>query len=259
MLVVQAPRTFGLPCPWAPLQSMTAAASRRFPSPSFASGVFAGQSHRFARDGVLRFRFRSTPPKARGRVPVVERGNPIAGRAGMLEAKGACAVSGGGRGRRSSLCAVTSDGAARERFAASFTGPRAEARAGASSTRRARPKPCSRRRSCPFGGSRPKQRAPLRAPRGGGGRSDPPRRVFTHIVTRGCLPPTGHPGGPQAQDTQRGYGDVSHGVRFLSAYEPRRSLCRFASPAPSALGVSHSLSGLSPPGPRGSVSRHIRP
>jgi hypothetical protein len=57
----------------------------------------------------------------------------------------------------------------------------------------------------------------------------------------------------------RGFGDSSHGVRFLSAFEPGRSLCRFASPAPSALRVSHPLSGLIPPGPGGFVSRHIRP
>jgi hypothetical protein len=75
----------------------------------------------------------------------------------------------------------------------------------------------------------------------------------------GCLPLMSHQGGPRAQDTQRECDDISHGVRILSAFEPRRSLHRFTSPAPSALGVSHSLSGLSPPGPRGFVSRHIRP
>jgi hypothetical protein len=75
----------------------------------------------------------------------------------------------------------------------------------------------------------------------------------------GCLPPAAHRSGTQAQDTQREFDDVSLGVRFLSAYEPRRSLCRFAFPTPSALGVSHSLSGLSPPGPCGSISRHIHP
>jgi hypothetical protein len=74
-----------------------------------------------------------------------------------------------------------------------------------------------------------------------------------------CLPPTSSRSDSGAQDTQREYDDISHGVRFPSTYEPRRSLCRFASPAPSAPRVSHSLSGLSPPGPRGFVSRHIRP
>jgi hypothetical protein len=42
--------------------------------------------------------------------------------------------------------------------------------------------------------------------------------------------------------------------------QPRGSLARrLASPAPSALRVSHPLSGLIPSRPRGSVSRHIRP
>jgi hypothetical protein len=53
--------------------------------------------------------------------------------------------------------------------------------------------------------------------------------------------------------------DSSHGVRSPSAFEPGRSLCRFASPTPSVLRVSHPLNGLIPPGPRGFVSRHIRP
>lgn len=75
----------------------------------------------------------------------------------------------------------------------------------------------------------------------------------------GCLPLAGHRSGTQAQDTQREFDDISLGVRILSTFEPGRSLCRFASPTPSALRVSHSLSGLSPPGPRGFVSRHIRP
>jgi hypothetical protein len=55
------------------------------------------------------------------------------------------------------------------------------------------------------------------------------------------------------------FDDNSHGVRVLPAFEPGRSLCWLASPAPSALRVSHPLSGLIPPGPRGFVSRHIRP
>ena len=74
-----------------------------------------------------------------------------------------------------------------------------------------------------------------------------------------CLPPSRSRSDSGAQDTQREYDDISHGARFPSAYEPGRSLCRFSSPAPSALRVSHSLSGLSPPGPGGFVSRHIRP
>jgi hypothetical protein len=54
--------------------------------------------------------------------------------------------------------------------------------------------------------------------------------------------------------------DTSLGVRYLSTKSTRAiRLCWLTSPAPSALRVSHSLSGLHPPAPRGSVSRHIRP
>jgi hypothetical protein len=75
-----------------------------------------------------------------------------------------------------------------------------------------------------------------------------------------CLPPAIHRGGARVQDTQRGISTTPPlGFGPLRRFEPRRSLCRFASPAPSALRVSHPLSGLIPPGPRGSVSRHFRP
>ena len=88
-----------------------------------------------------------------------------------------------------------------------------------------------------------------------------PRRSGTaaHRSSEGGLPPSSHRSAAKVQDTQRELNDSSLGVRSPSAYEPGRSLCRFASPTPSALRVSHSLSGLIPPGPRGSVSRHIRP
>jgi hypothetical protein len=86
-----------------------------------------------------------------------------------------------------------------------------------------------------------------------------PKRARAHRPPDGGLPPVSHRNGPPMQDTQRESDDVSLGVRFLSAYQPRRSLCRFASPTPSALRVSHSLSDFSPPEPRGFVSRHIRP
>ena len=144
--------------------------------------------------------------------------------------------------------------------AASFTGTRAEARercfldtSSAAEAVFSAPKlPCWRLAA---------EAAGTREGSSGEGMCDSARRsgISRSSSPEGCLPPTSHPGGPQAQDTQRGSNDVSHGVRFLSAYEPRRSLCRFTSPTPSALRVSHSLSGLSPPGPCGFVSRHIRP
>lgn len=54
--------------------------------------------------------------------------------------------------------------------------------------------------------------------------------------------------------------DTFHGVRFPSATTARVIVvCRFASPTPSALRVSHPLDGLIPPEPGGFVSRHSRP
>ena len=54
--------------------------------------------------------------------------------------------------------------------------------------------------------------------------------------------------------------DSSLGVRSPSAYRVLAIVeYRFTSPIPSALRVFHPLSGLIPPGPGGSVSRHFRP
>lgn len=54
--------------------------------------------------------------------------------------------------------------------------------------------------------------------------------------------------------------DTSLEVRCLSAEAATVIVtCRIASPTPSALRVSHSLSGFIPPTPRGSISRHIHP
>ena len=145
-------------------------------------------------------------------------------------------------------------------FATSFTWTRAEAR------ERVLPRRLESDRSH----NRSAEATPLETPcrsrerplgllRGEDGDSTCRSRLLRAPSPEGCLPPTGHRSGPQAQDTQREISDVSHGVRFLSTYEPRRSLCRFTSPTPSAHRVSHPLSVLSPPGPRGFVSRHIRP
>ena len=144
--------------------------------------------------------------------------------------------------------------------AASFTRTRAEAR------ERVLPRHPGRSRSSEFSveaalsEARGEPRAPSRAPSGRGCATGPAEAgLIAHRHPLAASHSSDHRSGPRAQDTQRGRSDVSHGVRFLSAYDPRRSLCRFTSPTPSALGVSHSLSGLSPPGPRGFVSRHIRP
>ena len=75
-----------------------------------------------------------------------------------------------------------------------------------------------------------------------------------------CLVLPFHRGGARVRDTQCGKSTTPPlGFGPLRRLESRRSLCRFTSSAPSALRVSHPLSGLSPPGPRGFVSRHIHP
>lgn len=71
------------------------------------------------------------------------------------------------------------------------------------------------------------------------------------------VPPTGEPavGDWLTPGNQRRLPEV----RCLSAKSVEAIvLRRFTSPTPSALGVSHPLSGLIPPRPRGFVSRHIR-
>jgi hypothetical protein len=72
---MQASRAFDLPCPWAPLQSMTAAASRESPGDG-ATGGFAGQRHRAIRFALLRpsgFGARVDSPKRVGSCSVSRR------------------------------------------------------------------------------------------------------------------------------------------------------------------------------------------
>jgi len=187
-----------------------------------------------------------------GRASVAKRASPRCGGAGCSR-RWRARVPNVGRSVGTARCGATSGDADANVAATSFTCPGPKPRAGASSTS---PK---RRRSYPVGSSRQAVRA-LEGSIGEGMSAGTCRSGCSRAPSPGgCLPPASHRGGAQAQDTQRECDDISHGVRILSAFEPRRSLCRFTSPAPSALRVSHPLSGLSPPGPRGFVSRHIRP
>lgn len=54
-------------------------------------------------------------------------------------------------------------------------------------------------------------------------------------------------------------GDTFHGVRCLSTNSSAIVARRLTSPTPSALRVSHPLSGFIPQLPRGGLSRHCRP
>lgn len=79
--------------------------------------------------------------------------------------------------------------------------------------------------------------------------------------SEGCLPAGPQPRlGHERKTRSRTTDDTFPGVRSLSAKAARAVVaCRFASPTPSVLRVSHPLDGLIPPGPCGFVSPHIRP
>ena len=114
MLEVQAPRTFDLPCPCAPLQSMTTAASREYPYRGERAAILRGKATNTLDTACYVTGFGARTRGYAIRAPVAVRASPTDSRAGMLEASSAYAVSDSGRSLRSSLCAVTSDGAARE-------------------------------------------------------------------------------------------------------------------------------------------------
>ena len=257
---MQASWAFGLPCPWAPLQSFTTAASRRIPCSHRATGEFAGQSHHVTVNECYVSGFGSQARGPASRAFVVERASPIGSEAGVLEAceSALCwsvaeaAVRHGTQSQVTAHTRTSSQRASPEPEPKRGDGCFFEARCSTEAESTATKLPCLEAHS--RSGERPRG-----FPRGLGSESAHRSGLARDLPPGGCLPPTSHRGGAPAQDTQREFDDVSHGVRLLSAYEPRRSLCRFASPTPSALGVSHSLSGLIPPGPCGFVSRHIRP
>ena len=114
MLEVQAPRTFDLPCPCAPLQSMTTAASREYPYRGERAAILRGKATNTLDTACYVTGFGARTRGYAIRAPVAVRASPTDSRAGMLEASSVYAVPVGGRSRRPLLCTVTSDGAARE-------------------------------------------------------------------------------------------------------------------------------------------------
>jgi hypothetical protein len=74
---MRASSAIDLPCPWVPLQSMTAAASRRNPWREVAFGEFAGQSRRDAPCVCCAPGSRGVLPKEGGHESVVERNEPL--------------------------------------------------------------------------------------------------------------------------------------------------------------------------------------
>jgi hypothetical protein len=257
---MRAPLAFDLPCPWVPLQSITAAASRDSRSER-AVGTFARQSYRAARSARLRIRSRVTRPKECGRASVTAMGQaPHGSEAGLLEARSVCAESRENQSLRSTPHAISKDGvhANSSQRASPDPEPKPEMRCFLEAVRSAEAdwtatKPPLWLPTAEAVGSR---RGTLGAVCPSGCRSN-----STDAIGSRKLPPTGSP--PKwfadARHAAWEFDDSSHGVRSPSAFVSGRSLCRFASPTPSTLRVSHPLSGLIPPEPRGSVSRHIRP
>jgi hypothetical protein len=277
---MQASRAFDLPCPWVPLQSMTAAASREFPSrsnvrwicgaksPSDSSRSTAHPVSGHTPEGV-----RAESSSSRGASP--ERWRSRIAPSGGFALSRASAEAGVRFGTQSAatwqsrtgaeasvrLGTRSHDGAHANTLTGSFTQSRAEARVRVLPHR------------FDFGRSRALDGGAILLGAIGRSRLRPPgyprfrgtdwtyRSGSNRAPRSRELPPTLEPpkriGG--ARHAAWEFDDNSHGVRVLPAFEPGRSLCRFASSAPSALRVFHPLSGFIPPGPRGFVSRHIRP
>ena len=257
---MQASRAFDLPCPWVPLQSLSAAASRESLNDG-ADGGFAKQSHRAARTVRLRIRF---PPRARGsgvESSSPQRSKPVLAAKPDRSKRGLYALNRSEAEASVRLCPLPrrtacTRTARSELHQLSDRSPSG----GASSKRQGRSKPELPRRNLPVGVSRPKQRVSVGALSRQRARRVAEATRPTRCDPESCLPPVRHRSDESMQDTQRGNSTTPpNGVRSPSAFEPRRSSCRFASPTPSALRVSHPRSGLIPPGPCGFVSRHIHP
>jgi hypothetical protein len=130
----------------------------------------------------------------------------------------------------------------------------------ASSSRRSWPKPRSGRQGSPSGCSRPKPRAPTRALSGWDARPSAEAEWACVLVPR--VASHRHPTEVEDRCKTRSTGNPTAapmGFGPFRRFRLREALPRVTSPGPSALGVSHPLSGLILPGPRGFVSRHIRP
>jgi hypothetical protein len=151
MLEVQAPRTFDLPCPWAPLQSIPAAASRLFPA-GIRERWNCKQSHQAL---VTVCYVSGVGTGSRGsaiRISEVARRNSARQQSRNARDESVCAVSGGDRSRLPSLCPPTNGVTAREQCRTELhRSPSRSAGSDASSTSRERPKPHTRRRSYPVG------------------------------------------------------------------------------------------------------------
>jgi hypothetical protein len=125
---MQASSALGLPYSWAPLQSMTAAASRRIPwSAANISANLRGKATEPLFAGVPRFRFRFGHPRVREPSLRCREGKPNRQRSRSARSAGVCVVSDVGRSLGLAPYAVTSDCVHTNIVAASFARTRAEA------------------------------------------------------------------------------------------------------------------------------------
>jgi hypothetical protein len=235
-----------LPCPSAPLQSITAVASRRLPVPGPADGVVRGARSPSTR--VACCASGTGPVTRRWRRRLTERGGEQARHAARLDrvARGGCRSQPAREPKP--VVRLSSRPKARDRRTSSPRTARFRRRSDGDAR-------ASRRRPPP------KRCAAPQSPSGSARSPSPPKRVGpSSRRSEGRLTSTTHRSGSPPQDTQQDDDDTFLGVRLPSAKSVRVVLlCRLASPTPSVLRVSHPLDGLLPPGPRGFVSRHFRP
>jgi hypothetical protein len=250
-----------LPCSSAPLQSLTAAASRRRPvQVSLSLGACAGQVPTTSRCVLRRSAHRSASEEASGWLPLAGSGASSEPVNGLTEPP----VAGVERGARRPRSTGSPVGPKAGRLRTSSQRTSSFAHRGARATRVSL---AWRHRSGDGRAtSRPRSRAAFAKPsRHGFGPWPPPKRrlglrdrgpeVASRARRRWASPAT-----RGAEDAQRVFRrHLPWGSFPFRRHRHGRSLRRFASPTPSVLRVSHPLDGLIPPGPCGFVSPHYRP
>jgi hypothetical protein len=237
----------GLPCSWAPLQSMTAAASRKLPLAFALIGHLAqgrsSSSSRACRVVRLRARPRGVGPALWAVLPfgvrTASRTRPVSVASFLARPRVGLVVWAVKPARRSSIHRPAPASSGATEVARLAVGAWFERVGDRGLVMRSSP-------AATFSAPPPELTGSWRG-----------RRRRGRLVT---VSPTPRCSAVWIRGTQREPVGTFHRVRFPSA-EPARAIVAqwFTSPLPSALRVSHPLSGLIPPGPRGFVSRHIHP
>jgi hypothetical protein len=194
----------GLPCPWTPLQSITAAASRRFPLPGRDDGVMRGAKTPAKRNGVLRIRFWSLDPKVLEPGALVEVTSELDTWPELTESFGAGVI----HDRAANRSSETDCRHARRRGDGRMASPR-------TARRRHRSEEVTHASRCR---TPPRRGATWRSASGPFLATRPPRWLGrSGGLTEVCLAVAVHQGGQCVRDTQRENDDTSHGVRVPPA------------------------------------------